>query len=65
MSLFCQRYMGLVQRAAQTPHPSPSEALSGFPGEVVLGMGEDYIVTQAGQTLDTAGSQKAIGERLI
>lgn len=63
--LFCQCYMGLAQRAAPTPHLSSSEALSGVPGEVVLGTGEDCIVTQAGQTLDTAGSQKAIGERLI
>lgn len=47
------------------PHPpSPSELWRGT-GEVALGAEEDCVVLHAGQTLDTAGSQKAIGGRLI
>lgn len=80
MGLSCQSYMSLAQRAAPTLYLSLSEALAGFspptfplpiralagaPGEVALRVGEDCVVTHAGQTLDTAGSQKAIGERLI
>lgn len=62
-----------------TAHPSPSDALAGLspppplfigalagaPGKAALGGGEDCIVTHAGPTLDAAGSQEAIGERLI
>lgn len=57
--------MSLAQRAAHNPSALPIRALAGSPGDVALGVGEDYVVIHAGQTLDTAGSQKAIGERLI